>query len=164
MLFIVFWKVMSWILLFHLLFWCHKIILRETSYGMVFGTISLCWEQTLTIFDDILLEETAHVQPGNHTRKSWKAWKNSAPWKKCQGRPFVSAVSSSFEFFTVLGIGMLPILYLFYTCIPYFFTVLHFNKKYIWSNLLFYTCFVFILLFAWLNFSRYHACSLSRIK
>ena len=36
----------------------------------------------------------------------------------------------------------IPILYLFYTCILYFFTVLYFNKKYIWSNLLFYTCLV----------------------
>ena len=59
MLLIVFWKVMSWILLFHLLFWCHKIIFRETSYCMVFRAISQYWEQTLTIFDDVLLEETA---------------------------------------------------------------------------------------------------------
>ena len=32
--FIFFWKVMSWILLFHFLFQCHKIIFRETSYGI----------------------------------------------------------------------------------------------------------------------------------
>ena len=32
MLFIFFWKEMSWILFFHLLFSCHKIIFRETSY------------------------------------------------------------------------------------------------------------------------------------
>ena len=81
MLLIVFWKVMSWILLFHLLFWCHKIIFRETSYGTVFGPIWQCWEQTLTIFDDVLLEETAHAQLGHHTRNSWKAWKNSIWWK-----------------------------------------------------------------------------------
>ena len=84
MLFIVFWKVMSWKLLFHLLFWCHKIIFSETSYGMVFGTISRYWEQTLTIFDDVLHKETAHAQLGHLTRKSWKALKNSVPWEKCQ--------------------------------------------------------------------------------
>ena len=32
MLFTFFWKEMSWILFFHLLFPCHKIIFRETSY------------------------------------------------------------------------------------------------------------------------------------
>ena len=52
MLLVFFWKVMSWILLFHLLFWCHKIIFRETSSITVFGkfftvlgtkTNSFCW-------------------------------------------------------------------------------------------------------------------------
>ena len=33
-------------------------------------------EQTLTIFDDVLLEETVHAQLGHHTRKSRK---NSVP-------------------------------------------------------------------------------------
>ena len=93
MLCIVFWKVMSWILFFDLLFWCHKLIFRETSYGTVFGTNSRYWEQTLTIFDDVLLEETVHAQLGDHTRKSRKAWKNSVPWKKCHGMLFASAVS-----------------------------------------------------------------------
>ena len=107
MLFIVFWKVMSWILLFHLLFCCHKIVFRETSYGLVFGPISQCWEQTLTIFDDVLLEETVHVQLGHHTRNSWKVWKNSIRWKKRQGMLFASAVSSFLIFSQYLGIFML---------------------------------------------------------
>ena len=98
MLLIVFRKVMSWILLFHLLFWCHKIIFRETSYCMVFGAISQYWEQKLRIFDDVLLEETAHAQLGYHTRKSLKAWKNSVQWGKCQGMLFASAVSSFLNF------------------------------------------------------------------
>ena len=34
------------------------------------------WEQTLTIFDDVLLKNTAHAQLGHqHTGKSWKAKK-----------------------------------------------------------------------------------------
>ena len=32
-----------------------------------------CWEKTLAIFDDILLEKNAHAQLGHHARKSWKA-------------------------------------------------------------------------------------------
>ena len=36
----------------------------------VFETLSRYWEQTLTIFDDVLLEEAVHVQLGHHTRKS----------------------------------------------------------------------------------------------
>ena len=82
MIFIVFWKVISWILLFHLLFWCHKIIFRGTGYSTVFGTISRYWEQTLTIFDDVLLEEAAHAQLRHQARKSQKDWKNSVAWKK----------------------------------------------------------------------------------
>ena len=47
-----------------------------------------------SIFDDVLLEETAHAQLEHHTRKSWKAWKNSVPWEKChQGTLLASAVS-----------------------------------------------------------------------
>ena len=84
---------MSWILLFHLLFWCHKVIFRETGYSTVFGAISRYWEQTLTIFDDVLLEEAVHAQLGHHARKSQKDWKNS------QGMSFVSAVSSFLVFF-----------------------------------------------------------------
>ena len=42
-----------------------------------FETISQCWGQTLTISDDVLLERTAPVQLGHHTRQSWRAWKNS---------------------------------------------------------------------------------------
>ena len=87
------WKVMSWILLFHLLFWCHKILLRETSYSMVFGAISWYWEQTLTIFDDVLLEEAAHVQLGQHAWKSQKDWKNCT-LEKSQVMLFALAGSS----------------------------------------------------------------------
>ena len=65
---------------------------------LVFGAISQqYWEQTLTIFDDDLLKETAHALLGHHTRKSQKDWKNSVPWKKCQGKSFASAVSSFFN-------------------------------------------------------------------
>ena len=42
----------------------------------------------------------------------------------------------------------LPIPYLFYTRIRYFFTVLPFNQKYIWSDLLFYISFVSMSLLA----------------
>ena len=38
-----------------------------------FETLSWYWKKTLTIFDDVLLKKTAHVQMGHHTRKSWKA-------------------------------------------------------------------------------------------
>ena len=31
------------------------------------------WEQMLKVFDDALLEKTAHAQLGHHTRKSQKA-------------------------------------------------------------------------------------------
>ena len=37
---------------------------------MVLETLSQYWEQTLTIFDDILLEKTVHVQLEHHARKS----------------------------------------------------------------------------------------------
>ena len=37
---------------------------------MVLETLSRYWEQTLTIFDDALLEKTAHAQLGHHARKS----------------------------------------------------------------------------------------------
>ena len=63
------------------------------------GPISWCF----------LLEETAHAQLGHHTRNSWKAWKNSVRWKKCQGMLFASAVSSFLIFFTVLGMYTLHI-------------------------------------------------------
>ena len=43
----------------------------------------------------------------------------------------------------------LTILHLFYTCMLYFYTALYFTQKYIWSNLLFYTCLVSTSLFAW---------------
>ena len=50
----------------------------------------------------------------------------------------------------VCTVYYLPILHLIYTCILYFFTtVLHFNQKYIWSSILFYTCFVCMSLLAW---------------
>ena len=39
----------------------------------VFQKLSWYWEQTLIIFDDVLLEQTADAQLGHHTRKSWKA-------------------------------------------------------------------------------------------
>ena len=48
--------------------------------------------------------------------------------------------------------------YLFFTRILNFFTVLHFHQKYIWSNLLFYTCFATVSLFALPWTLRYHAC------
>ena len=76
-------------------------IFRETSYAMVmeFRPLSRYWEQTLTIFDDILLEKTVQAQLGlHHTRKSRKAWKNSVQWKKCQSMLFASAVSSFLNF------------------------------------------------------------------
>ena len=38
----------------------------------VFEILSQYREQTLTIFDVVLLEKTAYVQLGHHTRKSWK--------------------------------------------------------------------------------------------
>ena len=61
---------------FHL-FQCHKIRFRETSYILVHhgirNTFTVLGEQTLTIFDDVLLEKTVHVQLGHHTRKSQKA-------------------------------------------------------------------------------------------
>ena len=63
MLFIFFCKVMSWMLLFHLLFWCHKIIFRETSSITVFENVSQYWEK-IKNFVDILLKKTAHVQQG----------------------------------------------------------------------------------------------------
>ena len=61
----------------------------------------------------------------------------------------LALVAHTYTIHTCIYTIYIPILYLFYTRILYFFTVLHFNKKYIWSNLLFYTRFVFILLFAW---------------
>ena len=64
----IFWKVINCILLFHLIFQCHKIIFRETSYTAVFGKFSVL------IFVNILLKKTAHAQLGYHTRKSWKTW------------------------------------------------------------------------------------------
>ena len=70
---------------FHL-FQCHKIRFRETSYILVHhgirNTFTVLGEQTLTIFDDVLLEKTVHVQLGHHTRKSQKAWKNNV-WSHC---------------------------------------------------------------------------------
>ena len=50
-------------------------IFRETSYAMVmeFRPLSRYWEQTLTIFDDVLLEKTVHARLGHHARKSQKA-------------------------------------------------------------------------------------------
>ena len=65
---------------------------------MEFKTLSRYWEQTLTILDDILLKKTVHAQPGHHTRKSQKAWKNSVWWKKCRSMLFTSAVSSFLNF------------------------------------------------------------------
>ena len=44
---------------------------------MEFRPFSQYYGQKLTIFDDVLLEKTAHAQLGHHTRKSGKAWKNS---------------------------------------------------------------------------------------
>ena len=43
----------------------------------------------------------------------------------------------------------IPILYLFYTCILYFYSVLYFNQKYIWSKPSFYTRLVSTSLFIW---------------
>ena len=77
-------SVRKWVvLLFHLLFcfWCQKIIIfRETSCSIMVVYL----EQTLTIFDGVLLEEAVHVQLGHHGRKSQKDWKktNSVLWKK----------------------------------------------------------------------------------
>ena len=101
---IVSWKVMSWILLFHLLFWCHKIVFTETSYSMVFGAISWYWQQTLTVFDDALLEEAAYAQLGQHARKSQKDWKSCTMKKSCE---------QFCDFFTVLGGYTLAIVYIF---------------------------------------------------
>ena len=50
------------------------------------------WEQILKVFDDALLEKTAHAQLGHHTRKSQKAWKNNIWWKKCQSMLLTCAV------------------------------------------------------------------------
>ena len=43
----------------------------------------------------------------------------------------------------------IPIPYLFYTCILYFYSVLYFNQKYIWFKPPFYTCLVSTSLLMW---------------
>ena len=74
-------------------------------------------------------------------------------------------VAHTYTIHTCIYTFYIPILNLFYTRILYFFTVLHFNKKYIWFNLLFYTRFVPILLFAWQStFQDITHVSLSRTK
>ena len=61
----------------------------------------------------------------------------------------LALVTHTYTIHTCIYTVYIPILYLFYTRILYFLTVLHFDKKYIWFNLLFYTHFVSIFLFAW---------------
>ena len=74
---------------------------------------------------------------------------NRQPWFFMIQRPYfiliLVLVAHTYTIYTCINTVYIPILYLFYTCILYFFTLLHFNKKYIWFNLLFYTRFVFIL-------------------
>ena len=74
--FIFFWKEMSWILIFHFFFnvtkWYSE--KKATVSGITeFRPLSRYWEQTLTIFDDVLLEKTVHARLGHHARKSQKA-------------------------------------------------------------------------------------------
>ena len=38
-----------------------------------FRPLSQYWEETLTIFGDVLIKNTAHAELGHHTRKSRKA-------------------------------------------------------------------------------------------
>ena len=88
MLFLVFWKVIKWVEYCFSI--CYFVVAKsysekQVTYGTVFGAISRYWEQTLTIFDDVLFKETAHAQLGHHTRKSRMAWK-TVPWKKCHSR------------------------------------------------------------------------------
>ena len=101
MLFIVFWNTVNELniaFLFVILMSQNHIQRNKLRHGIWSNPISRYWKQTLTIFDDVLLEETAHVQLGDHTRKSQKAWKNSVLWKKCQGMSFALAVSSFLNF------------------------------------------------------------------
>ena len=99
--FIVFWKVVNELNIafpFVILMSQNHIQRNKLRHGIWSNPISQYWKQILTTFDDVLLEETAHVQLGDHTRKSRKAWKNSVPWKKCQGMSFALAVSSFLNF------------------------------------------------------------------
>ena len=45
---------------------------RETRSITIFEKFSRYWKQKLTIFVDVLLKKTAHVQLGYHARKSRK--------------------------------------------------------------------------------------------
>ena len=98
MLFIFFLKEMSWILFFHLLMsqnYIQRNMLYLFYYIMVLETLpDIGNKHSLTIFDDILLEKTAHAQLGHHARKSRKAWENNVQWKKCQSMLFASAVNN----------------------------------------------------------------------
>ena len=103
MIFIVFWKVISWILLFHLLFWCHKIIFRWTGYGTVFAAISRYWEQTQQF---LMMSCSKRLRMQNCVtmlEKSQKDWENSVLWKKKSRYVIRISCEQFFDFFMVLG-------------------------------------------------------------
>ena len=77
---------------------------------------------------------------------------NRQPWFFMIQRPYFIlyiSLSSSYTIRTCICTVYIPILYLFYTRILYFYSALYFDQKYIWSKPLFYTRLVSTILLMW---------------
>ena len=73
MLFIFFWKVMSWILLLHLFLMSQDYTQRNKQYHSIWKIFTILGTK-INNFVNSQLKKTAHVQLGYYTRKPQKTW------------------------------------------------------------------------------------------